>query len=439
MRDKVLRFIEENRLIEKGDKVIVAVSGGADSVSLLHLIISIKELYNLSVSAYHFNHMIRGEEADRDQRFVRALCEKWDVPLYEAKADVPYLAARDGESVELCGRRLRYEAMPKLDGAKIATAHNLNDNAETVLMNLVRGSGIAGLGGIPVQRDNIIRPLLSCSRVEIEAYCAENGLEYVTDSTNLSDEYTRNKLRLNVLPLLRGMNPALDEGVLRMASVMRDADAYLDKVAEEALSECRTEYGYSCEKLLALDKAVLNYAVKKVAEEAEAPVDSLHIALIIDAMRTGGAVDLGCGYRAECAQGILRITDGGEIGDSDFCVPISEYFQRRYSMDRLRATAAADESEKIHKKFLQNCIPCDIITDDTVVRHRRAGDTFTDPRRGVTKTLKKLFNELQIPREKRDTLLVAARGGTVLWIAGIGTAKQAQLPDDYDGEVYYFE
>ena len=108
-------------------------------------------------------------------------------------------------------------------------------------------------------------------------------------------------------------------------------------------------------------------------------------------------------------------------------------------MDRLRATAAADESEKIHKKFLQNCIPCDIITDDTVVRHRRAGDTFTDPRRGVTKTLKKLFNELQIPREKRDTLLVAARGGTVLWIAGIGTAKQAQLPDDYDGEVYYFE
>ena len=436
MRDKVLRFIEENRLLETGDKVIVAVSGGADSVSLLHLFISVKELYHLSVFAYHFNHMIRGEEADRDERFVRELCQKWNVPLYEAKADVPYHAARSGESVELCGRRLRYEAMPKLPGAKIATAHHLNDNTETVLMNLVRGSGIAGLGGIPVQRDNIIRPLLSCSRKEIEAYCAENGLEYVTDSTNLSDEYTRNKLRLNVLPLLREMNPSLDEGVQRMASVMRDADDYLNKISNRELKKSRTDYGYSCEKLLALDKAVLSYAVKNVVEEAEAPVDSLHIGLIIDAMRTGGSVDLGRGYRAVCAQGILRITDGGETADSDFCVPIDEYFPRRFSTDWLRTTEVADKNGKIHKKFLQYCIPCDIITDDTVVRHRRAGDTFTDPRRGVTKPLRKLMNELQIPREKRDSLLVAAQGSTVLWIEGVGTSKQAQIPDDYVGEAY---
>ena len=439
MRDKVLRFIEDNRLLEKDDKVIVAVSGGADSVSLLHLIISIKELYHLSVFAYHFNHMIRGEEADRDERFVRALCKKWDVPLYEAKADVPHLAARYGESLELCGRRLRYESTPKLAGAKIATAHNRNDNTETVLMNLVRGSGIAGLGGIPIQRDNIIRPLLNCSRDEIEAYCAENGLDYVTDSTNLSDEYTRNRLRLKILPLLREMNPSLDEGVQRMASVMRDADDYLNKIAKKELYKHRTDYGYRCEKLLALDKAVLSYAVKNVVEEAEAPVDSLHIGLIIDAMRTGGAVDLGRGWRAVCAQGVLRITDGGETSDGGFCVPIGEYFPRRYSMAWLRTTAVAGESGKIHKKFLQYCIPCAIITDETFVRHRRAGDTFTDARRGVTKTVKKLMNELQIPREKRDSLLLIADGSTVLWIQGIGTAKQAQIPEAFEGDVYVMD
>lgn len=440
MRDKVLRFIREHDLLHTGDSVLVALSGGADSVSLLHILISIKELFDLNIRAAHFNHMIRGEEAARDECFCRELCARLGVELFTGRADVPVIAEQSGESLELCGRRMRYDFLQvsadESGGAKIATAHNRSDNTETVLMNLVRGSGIAGLGGIPVRRDNIIRPLLSCSREEIEAYCRENGLEYVTDSTNLSDAYTRNKLRLNVLPILREMNPSLDEGVERMASVMRDADDFLNKISTEELKHCQAEYGYSCEALLKLDKAVLTYAVKNVVDEAEAPVDSLHIRLIIDAMRTGGAVDLGRGYRAECAQGILRITGGGAVDDGDFCVPIDTYFPRRYGMDRLRTAAAADQDGRINKKFLQNCIPCDIITDDTVVRHRRAGDTFTDARRGVTKTLKKLFNELKIPREERDSLIVIAQGSTVLWIAGIGTSKQAQIPDDYDGEVY---
>ena len=439
MRDKVLSFIREHDLLHKGDSVIVALSGGADSVSLLHVLLSMRELYDLNISAAHFNHMIRGEEADRDERFCRELCGRLGVTLHTAREDVPAIAAMSGESLELCGRRFRYEALERaageLGGAKIATAHNLSDNTETVLMNLVRGSGIAGLSGIPPVRGNIIRPLLSCSREEIEAYCAENGLSYVTDSTNLDDEYTRNKLRLNILPLLRELNPSLDEGVQRMASVMRDADGYLDKISVEELKRCKTEYGYICAELLKLDKAVLTYAVKNVVEEAEAPLDSLHIGLIIDAMRTGGSVDLGKGRRAVCAQGILRITGGGEADDSGFCVPIGD-FCTRVSMDELLASHGTGDSKKINKKFLLNCIPCDIITDDTAVRHRRAGDVFTDPRRGVTKTLKKLFNEIKIPREERDNLIVIADGSTVLWIQGTGTSKQAQIPEGYSGDVY---
>ena len=440
MRDKVLRGIEADRLLDPGDTIIVAVSGGADSVALLHIVISIKELYHLSVHAFHFNHMIRGQEADRDERFVRELCRSWDVPFRGTCADVPCLAAQCGESVELCGRRLRYESLEsladELGGAKIATAHHRGDNTETVLLNLIRGAGIAGLRGIPVKRGDIIRPLLHCSRGEIEEYCRDNQLDFVTDSTNLDDAYTRNKLRLNILPQLREMNPSLDEGIERMAAVMRDADEYLIKISTEELYNCRTEYGYLCDRILALDSAVLSYAVKSILEESEAPVDSRHIGLVIDAMRCGGSVDLGGGSRAVCAQGILRITDGEEVADDGFCVPADAFFARRTSTEWLRSAVPADKSGKINKKFLQNCIPCAIITQDTVVRHRRAGDTFTDPRRGVTKTLKKLLNELKIPREQRDSLLVVADGSTVLWLQGVGASKQAQIGEDYDGEVY---
>ena len=441
MRDKILRLIDQYRLLENGDQVIAAVSGGADSVALLHILVSIKEKFDLKVTALHFHHMIRGEEADRDERFVRELCQRLGVPYRMGKADVPAIAARTGESLEECGRRLRYACLndyaDDLGGAKIATAHHRNDNTETVLMNLVRGAGIAGLGGIPVQRDSIIRPLLNCSRQEIEAYCAENDLSYVTDSTNLDDSYTRNRLRLNILPQLRELNPSLDEAILRTANVMQDADAYLNKISKKELKQCKTDYGCRCDQLLALDKAVLSYAVKNLLEEAHAPVDSLHIRLIIEAMRDGGSVDLGAGFRAVCAQGILRITDGG-VQNEDFCIPFAEYC-RIADVKRLDHAQITDKNGKIHKKFLNHCIPCAIISDDTVVRCRRARDTFTDARRGVTKTLKKLLNEMKIPRELRDHLIVIAQGSTVLWLQGVGTSKQAQIGCDDADEVYLIE
>jgi len=440
MIDRVRRFIEENRLIENGDRVIVALSGGADSVALLHIFHSYKEKYNLYLTALHYHHGIRGEEADRDEQFCRALCEEWSIPFSCAKADVPSIAAHTGESLELCGRRLRYEALEHyagdLGGAKIATAHHRGDNTETVLMNLVRGSGVGGLCGIPVRRGDIIRPLLCVSRDEIEAYCRENDLSYVTDSTNLSGAYTRNRLRLNVLPALREMNPALDASVARMTAVMRDADDYLKKVSLEALAQCRTDYGYSCADLLKLDRAVLHYAILQVLEDADAPVDCRHVELIAEAMTDGGCADLGRGYRADCSQGILRITDGGEAADTDFCLPFREACGSLLTAERLETAALADENGKIHRKFLQNCIPCGIITDDTAVRHRRAGDTFTDPRRGVTKSLKKLFNEMKIPREKRDGILLIANGSTVLWLGCVGASKQAQVDPAVHREVY---
>ena len=433
MRDKLLGFIAEHRLIEQGDRVIVALSGGADSVTLLHLLISIKELYNLKLYAAHINHRIRGEEAQRDADFVRELCREWNIPLFYEQANVPAMAKENGESVELCGRRLRYNAFERLckiyGGSKVATAHTLSDNTETVLMHLVRGAGIAGLKGIPLRRGGIIRPLLCFERAEIEQYCDENDLSFVTDSTNLMTVYTRNKLRIEALPVLREINPSLDKSVERTARLMRDVDEYLNKISIDELKKCKTAYGYSCEKLLTLDKAVLSYALKNILDEEDAPYEFRHIELLTEALRSGGSVDLGRGFRAVCAQGILRIAKEEPL--SDFCVKLCDF-----SGAKLMDPENASDREKINKMFFNNCIPCDIITSDTVVRYRREKDVFTLPDRNVTKTLKKLFNELKIPKEKRDGILVAANGSEVLWIEGIGLSKQAE--DAFDGSKAYY-
>lgn len=442
----VRRFIEDKQLLQNGDSVLIALSGGADSVALLHILNSIKEELNITLYAAHFHHGIRGEEADRDEHFCKGLCERYSIPFFCEKADVPSIARGSGESVELCGRRLRYWFLDRvahdIGGAKIATAHHSDDNAETVLWNLTRGSGVAGLAGIPVKRDNIIRPLLCCTRAEIEAYCAKNDLTYVTDSTNLSDDYTRNKLRHQVMPVLRELNPGVGESIGRMSAIMREADEYLNHISEKELKAAKVSYGWSCEKLLKCEPIILKYAVKNILEKAAAPVDFQHTALIIEAIRSHGAVDIGGGYTASCAQGILRIVPQ-KFDAEDICMPILDYMREHGTRIKVRdgqpfeiAPPLAIIGEKINNLLLHDGIPCAIMTRDTVIRRRRAGDTFTDPRRGVTKTLKKLFNELKIPRELRDTIPVVAEGSTVLWIEGIGTSAQAKADLTRDGEYY---
>ena len=443
MIDRVRRFIDEHRLLSVGDSVIVALSGGADSVALLHILNSIKEEYSVRISAVHFHHGIRGEEADRDMLFAKNFCDSRDIPFYCGRADVPAEAAISGESIETCARRLRYGCFNELldrIGGKLATAHHRDDNAETVLWNLTRGGGIGGMSGIPVKRGRIIRPLLCVSREEIEAYCRENGLEYVTDSTNLSDDCARNIIRHRVMPVLRELNPSVGESVARNSQLMREADDYFKDISEKELNIAKTEYGYSCEQLLTLPEIVLKYAVKQVLENAGAPVDFLHIALIMKEMRSGGAVSLGGGFTAFCAQGVLRVV-GNNAAEGDFCIPFSDYIKDHGARVVIRDGKLSlfdtdgDNSEKINNLLLKHGIPCDIISSDTVFRTRRAGDTFTDARRGVTKSLKKLMNEMKLPRESRDHIAVVADGSVILWMQGYGTSAQGRVDLSRDGEI----
>ena len=210
MLDKALSAVEKYNMLSPGAAVIAAVSGGADSMAMLLFLMKISERYSLSLTVAHVNHGLRGEEARRDEEYVRSFCEKNSLRFEVLHADVAALAKQSGETCEECGRRVRYEFFESIDkNAKIATAHTASDNAETMLFNLARGSSLKGLCGIPPVRGNIIRPLIFCTREDIEAFCRENSLDFVTDSTNLTLDYSRNKIRHIAVPALKEINSAL--------------------------------------------------------------------------------------------------------------------------------------------------------------------------------------------------------------------------------------
>ncbi len=412
MVNKVIRTVERFDMLPSGGCVIAALSGGADSVAMFHCLISIKEKYNLNLAAAHLNHQLRGEEADRDEGFCKILCKKYNIPFYVRHRDIARLARERKISEELCGREERYsffeELAQSLD-ARVATAHTASDNAETLIFNLTRGASLTGARGIPAKRGRYIRPLISCTRNEIEAYCRENGLDYVTDSTNLSDDYTRNKIRHNVIPALRELNPRLEEALLRFCDSVNTADEYIERQAFDLTRRARTENGFSAKPLLEADPAVLNrFLALLCRSDADFQVEARHLELLRGILKNGGAVDLGR-HIAVCKQGLLRIS---EKTPSQPLSEIPLYGSVSFEYGGLSITAEINNS--------------DTEINDFVFRGRRGGDRFTFPARGVTKQLRKALNEKKIPAERRDTLVLLCSGSVVLWCEGLGFSLQGE-------------
>jgi tRNA(Ile)-lysidine synthase len=239
--NKVISAINDNNMLECCDEVVVGFSGGADSVCLLHVLFSLSQRLGFTVKAAHVNHGIRGDEAKRDEVFSNDFCSRYGIMSHLHTFNCVDEANQSGESLEECGRRVRYNYFNSLVGehGKIATAHNANDNAETVLFNLARGTALKGACGIPCVRDNIIRPLIYCTRREIELYCEENKLEYITDSTNLSDDYSRNKIRHKILPVLTEINSCAIENINAFCVGTRQVEAYIHSEAEECLCNAK--------------------------------------------------------------------------------------------------------------------------------------------------------------------------------------------------------
>ena len=236
--EKVLSTINKYKLIENGDKIVLGLSGGPDSVCLLHILYRLKEKLDIEVYAAHLNHQIRGIEAQKDALYITQLCENLGVTSFVKSIDVPKYCKENGLSVEEGARKLRYEMFEeikqKTKSNKIAIGHNLNDQAETILMRIMRGTGLQGLRGIEYIRDNnIIRPILDIDRKDIEAYCEEYELNPRIDHTNLETIYTRNKIRLELIPYMKdNFNPNVIESIVRMSNSLKTDSDYIQEESE---------------------------------------------------------------------------------------------------------------------------------------------------------------------------------------------------------------
>lgn len=285
--ENVLRAISDCEMLRAGDAVVVALSGGADSVSLLHALYSLRDELGITLSACHVNHCLRGEESDRDMQFCREMCGRLGVELKILTVEVASQVQKH-ESLEECARRIRYAFFDEVSqGKKLATAHNCSDCAETVILNMLRGTGLKGLCGIPPVRGNIIRPLIYCTRAEVEQYCAENGLQYVTDSTNLSCDYTRNKVRRLILPQMLEINGSLFGTMSRMEKSLREDSELLESMADSALNDAKKDNGWAVKKLAALPKPIRARAVKRILSANGIEPSALRINTTLEIIENG--------------------------------------------------------------------------------------------------------------------------------------------------------
>lgn len=439
MNNRVFHTLTVKCGVNKNDKIIVALSGGADSVTLLDVLLRISESgFPLSISAAHLNHNLRGEESLRDEEFVRYLCKSRGVELFFESVDVLRLAKEKSESIELCARNVRYEFFSRLarkQGARIATAHTLSDSQETMLYNIARGTTLHGLTSIPYTRDEIIRPLLDVTRAQVEEYCEANSLEFVTDSTNLDESVCkRNKIRHSVLPPLKSLNDGFDRNFYKLREDLLLCDDFLRESAKKAVNECKTDFGFCAEKLLKLHPALLRRTLALIAEKSGAKFENQHIILCEKLLSSFGAVMLQGGFTAVCTQGLFRIVDSAQ--SEDFSELKFKPGMTFVCNSKTYTTQLTDNKNNVYKKFASSCVACDKINSNTVIRKRREGDTFSLLHRGVTKPLRKLQNELKIPKELRDESLVVANDSTVLWAEHIGVSAQGAMGNNSAQGVY---
>lgn len=420
IENTVLDTISRFSLFQNGDIVTVALSGGADSMVLLTALHRLREKLGITLKAAHLNHLIRGDEAFRDQEFVKEQCQRLSVELICEQADIPRIAKERGQSIELTARQVRYEFLTRINQGVVATAHTASDNLETVLFNLTRGCAIEGLCGIPLKRDCFVRPLLFCNREMIEEYCSVNGVPYITDSTNLSDEYTRNKIRHLVVPVLKQINPAAEKTALRTCASLKEISDLLKVKAEQYLDSA------ACENKLSLDgfKQLETQIAKRVITEfvkrnnRSIPLESCHIESIYNICCKGGKTNIPGKLFCENRCGWLYILK--EDGENS---PKSEY---RVSIDR-QTPPFTQNGKKINNLLLNSSLDCDKIIGQLVIRTRKSGDTIRLFGRGCTKPLTKLYNECGIPLEQRNTLPVIADDLGVVWIHEIGVAQRCAI------------
>ena len=441
-RAAVRDFCLQNRLLCPGQplRLAAAVSGGADSMALLLLLRALQPEFGYTLSACHVNHGLRGAAADRDEAFVRQACGALGVPLrvFHAAELADTVDAPPPHAGEDWARRLRYACFERLceEGIDaVATAHTANDQAETLLLRLAQGTGLHGAAGIRPRRGCYLRPLLCLNRADTEAVCRAAGQIWVTDETNETDAYARNRLRRAALPALQSTNEAATENLARFCEKAAQADAYFTQKAEALLMDARLSdtdpVCWRLEPLAAADAPILETALHRLAAPVRDPEEK-YIRLLVQLVQQGsGAVQLTGKVRFCAADGVLRQETQAEYLWPGAGKVTAKVFPANFE----------EKIQVVHKKDLKNRADYARITTlyaGLVLRTRQPGDVYRPAGRAVHNRLRKWMNEADIPAQQRDTLPLLAAGSEVLWVCGSGFAE-GLAPDETTTQILQME
>ncbi len=447
----VENYINNNNLIDNGDKVLVALSGGPDSVCLLHILYKIKEKLNIKLGAIHINHLLRGNEAYDDEEYVINLCKSLDVECYIERVNINNISKEKNISLEMAGREERYKAFQFIKNKhgynKVAIAHNSNDQAETILMRIMRGTGLEGLTGIRSKREGgIIRPILCLSRDNIEKYCSDNGLMARVDKSNFEKIYNRNKVRLDILPYMKeNFNNDIIETLNRMALLLQYDNEYLEYQADKAYKEyCLSDTSVVkiSKSIFQIEKeAIITRVIKRGFKEVSDSYQNFEMKHIYDVMNlnnkaTGKKINLTNDVVVENSYDYIIFKVKNKVDTLEKKVELD--ISKSYIPDKVdwgKYIVCFEVLEIKNKiEFSNNDLikffDYDNIEEKITIRYRKDGDRIKPLGMSGSKKLKDIFINLKIPREERDIIPILAFDSIVAWIVGYKTSEDFRITKD---------
>ncbi|MGB9891035.1 tRNA lysidine(34) synthetase TilS [Thermodesulfovibrio yellowstonii] len=442
---KVKQTIEKYNMLSVGDHVLVGLSGGPDSVCLLQILNILKSSYKLKISAAYIDHELRPDDVPKEIEFCKKLCESLNIPFYVQSINVKDFAKKEKISIQEAARILRYAALDQIsiniNAHKIAVAHNADDQAETVIMRLLRGAGPAGLSGIPPVRKKIIRPLIEIERTEIERFLSEKNISYIIDPSNESMKYLRNKIRKTLMPVIKTVSPKATKIISKTADIIREENDYINVAVTKALMRLMSRKTDKTVELFCNPMEVLNIVILRRA--LRFAIDSVkglkgltfdHIEDIINLIKTGKTGDrvyLPKGIRAIKGYSTLIIT-------SEPPKKLSTYEITEPQDIYLKESSIVLNLKEIKKEELQNFgdgknviyIDMDKIKFPLIVRARKSGDYFYPFGFGKKKKLQDFFVDEKIPRDERDTVPIIESDGNIVCIAGYRLDDRFKIDDN---------
>lgn len=409
MNNKVLKTVKKYNMLSKGDRVLIGVSGGADSIALLEFFVSVKEKYDLDICVAHIEHGIRGEDSVNDAEFVKNYCKKLGVNFYLKTIDAPNLAKKAKMGVEEYSRMARYDFFNTIECDKIATAHNLTDNIETLLFRLTRGTGLKGACSIPAVREKIIRPFIEVSSGEIRKWCNDNNIPYRVDCTNSDSAYSRNLIRLEILPLFEKLNANYQDNIENFISDVNEDYAFIDNYVKSIYPKIVKNNEIDLPKLNELDLSIKKRILIMFFDENGYSLNRIHLQSVIDITLKSGKTQIKENVFAISAKGKIRLAKFNDLNKKD------EFVTKILNIDEFK------------DKNIDFYCDCDKIVGNIIIRAKQAGDRIKPAGRNVSKTLKKLLNESAYRIEKRDKKIVVCDDLGIVGVIGLCADERVKV------------